>query len=170
MSSRPLRPVPAAVWGISLLAAVLSAASIALSRLFTTDPDDPGALIVPLLAGFFPVLIWLGASVGCAILQVRRGRERQLQDALKRGWTPRTVSSFGWMLVVLAVAWIVAYIVWTLIDASTHSLDNVAIPRNLAVAFGLVFGPGLTGIVPAIMMASSSSDVGNYPAGHAFDE
>lgn len=67
------------------------------------------------------------------------------------------------MLVCFAVAWIVVYVVWTTLDAMTHSLDAVnVVPRNLAVAFGLVFGPGITAMVPAVMMSSSSTDVGNY--------
>lgn len=162
MKGRQLRPVPLAVWLITGTAALLSAASIASSRLFSTEPEDPGALIAPLMAGFFPVLIWLAAAVSASILQVRRARTRQLRGELPIGWLKRTSSSFGWMLVVLAAAWIVDYAVWTIIDANTHSLDNVVLPRNLAVAFGLVFGPAITGTVPAIMMSSSATDEGNY--------
>lgn len=162
MKGRQLRPVPLAVWLITGAAALLSAGSIASSRLFSTEPEDPGALIAPLMAGFFPVLIWLAAAVSASILQVRRARTRQLRGELPIGWLKRTSSSFGWMLVVLAAAWIVVYAVWTIIDANTHSLDNVVLPRNLAVALGLVFGPAITGTVPAIMMSSSATDEGNY--------
>lgn len=163
MNTRPLRPISGLVWLIMLTGSTLSAASIASSRLFSTDPKDPGALVVPLLAGFFPVLIGIAASVASSILQVRRGRMRQLRGELRAGWGPRTISSFGWMLLAMAAAWIVAYAVWTLLDAATHSLDTAVVPRNIAVAFGLVFGPGVTGMVPAIMMSSSSTDVGNRP-------
>jgi hypothetical protein len=165
-----LRPVPWPVWLITALAAIATAAAVSGQHwVEVTGADDTG-LLYPVLVGIVPVFVWIGTGIADSILLVRRSRERQHLGQLAEGWGKRVTTSFAWVLGRFTLAVIIVGLLWLAADLwiaqqsanYTGSGDEFELPRTIAIVIGLVFAPGLSAAVPAVLMAASSGPVEDF--------
>ncbi len=165
-----LRPVPWPVWLITVVAALITAAAVSGQHWVEVTGGDDSGLLYPVLVGIVPVFTWIAAGIADSILLVRRSRARQTSEQLPRGWGKRVTTSFAWVLGMFVLAVAVVGLLWLAFDfwigrtqaPYSGSGDEFALPRTLAITVGLVFAPGLSAAVPAVLMASSSGPIADY--------
>lgn len=164
---KKLRPVPWAVWATNAAATLITAAAVSVQHWVEVTGADDSGLLYPVLIAIVPVVTWIGAGIANSILLVRRSRARQYAEQLPAGWGTRVTTSFAWMLGLFLLAVVGIGAIWFVADqwitsssaAYSGAGDEFAFPRTIAVALGLVYAPGLTASVPAVLMSASSGPV-----------
>lgn len=167
-----LRRIPNSVFLVMAIAALLVAASIGAALWVEAsenqrvaeggDADMQTGLAYALFAGFVPVIVMIAASIYSGIVIAKRTRARQDAGLTPAGWGTRAGASLGALLVALAGVMLVVWVIWFAIHMLLSQLydDQVVSGARMAGSFttvlGLVFGPGLTGGLPTILMTASA--------------
>ncbi|MGO1545436.1 MAG: hypothetical protein ACTHXA_13975 [Gulosibacter sp.] len=166
-----LRRVPTLVHIICLVAGLFVAAGIGAAIWFEAaealrvEQGGEANMQVGLAYGFFggiiPVFTLLAAGISSGILIARRTRARQDAGLIRQGWPKRTLTSLGFMLLEFAAVAVLVGLIWFGIDAAMQrAYGDLAsesdMVRSLGTVLGLVFGPGMTGALPAILLTASA--------------
>lgn len=166
-----LARIPASVYLIGLAAALLSAGGIGMAMWNDAAETERVALggganmqaglAYAFFAGIVPAFTWIGAGIASGILVAKRVRGRQDAGALEQSWGIRATTSLGHMLAVLLLASMIVWLCWLAVDAILYRAygeyaEVGSMTRNVPAVFGLVFGLGMTGALPAILLTASA--------------
>lgn len=167
-----LRRVPTLVYVILLVAAVFAALSIGGALWLEAaenqrvmaggEPDIQVGLGYAMLAGFVPVVCILGAAIATGILLAKRTRARQDAGLTLSGWGNRAGTTLMTMVILLAGVSIVVWLVWYLCHVmlvqsyGEEIIGAAGMAGSFPTVLGLVFGPGMTGALPAILLTASA--------------
>lgn len=167
-----LRRIPTLVSVIVTVAAVLASLSIGAALWFEAaenlrvaqggEPDTQVGLAYAFFAGYVPVIVILAASISSGILLAKRTRARQDTGLIPAGWGNRAGTSLGLLIALLALAAILVWILWfgihvVLLQAYGEEVVSAAgMAGSFPTVLGLVFGPGMTGGLPAVLMTASA--------------
>lgn len=167
-----LRRVPTLVYVILFVAGVLTSLSIGAALWFEAaenlrlaeggDANMQVGLAYALFAGFVPVIVILAAGISSGILLAKRARARQDAGLTPPGWGNRAGTSLGMLILLLVLMSAMVFVLWfgahvLLLRAYGEEIVNAAdMSGNIPTVLGLVFGPGMTGGLPAVLMTASA--------------
>lgn len=164
--------IPTLVYIIIVVAAVLASLSIGGALWIEAaenlrlkeggEADMQVGLAYALFAGFVPVMIILAASITSAIMLAKRVRARQDTGLAPAGWATRAGNTLGLLIVLLAVAGLIVWLVWFLIHIllvqayGSDVVGEAGMSGTFPTILGLIYGPGMTGGLPAALFTASA--------------
>ncbi|MDJ1370821.1 hypothetical protein [Gulosibacter molinativorax] len=167
-----LRRVPNSVFLVMAITAVLVALSIGAALWIEASENqrvaDGGAADLQtgigysIFAGFIPVMVMIAACIYSGIALTKRTRQRQDAGLTPAGWGTRAGTSLGTLIVLLAGVLLVVWLLWFGLHVlllqvyDDQVIDGARMAGSFTTVLGLVFGPGLTGGLPAILMTASA--------------
>lgn len=167
-----LRRVPTLVYIVLLIAAILAALSIGGAQWFEAAENQRVAaggeanlqvgLAYAFFAGYIPVMVLLAASITSGILLAKRIRARQDAGLTPAGWGNRAGVSLGLLVLLFAGVSVLVWLFWfaahVLLVQSYGAtvVGEAGMAGTLPTVLGLVFGPGMTGGLPAVLMTASA--------------
>ncbi|KAB1643248.1 hypothetical protein [Gulosibacter chungangensis] len=167
-----LRRVPTLVYLVLLVATVLTAASIGGAQWFEAAENQRVAaggganqqvgLAYAFFAGYIPVMVLLAAGITSGIFLAKRIRARQDAGLTPAGWGNRAGVSLGMLLLLFAIVSVVVWLLWFAVhlvllrNYGSAIIGEAGMAGTFPTVLGLIFGPGMTGGLPAVLMTASA--------------